>query len=141
MSMDFSSSGDFRRGSGYSCDGQLFPSLSPHDRHPSAPLLHSMLTSALHPTATPPAPIPIPSTANNTNVLSPVDHSGSSKDALMPSTDNELDYIGQRVRSSSMPSRALRLPPQISISSPDDLFCKYTYSILLMFCYVLPLPL
>ena len=93
----------------YTPDSHLFPSLTPQDRHPSAPLLHSMLTSGVSPA--------IPPTHNN--LLSPIDN----KDIMM---GTDLDSIGQRVRSSSMPSRAPRLPPQISISSPDDIFCKTT---------------
>ncbi len=102
----------------YTSDSHLFPSLTPQDRHPSAPLLHSMLTSGI--TTMPPSSSS-PSHHNN-NLLSSIDN--NNKD-LMIGTD--LDSIGQRVRSSSMPSRAPRLPPQISISSPDDIFCKTTH--------------
>ena len=93
----------------YTPEDHLFPPLSRHDRHPSAPLLHSMLTSGISNTTTP------MHSPQSGNLLSPVD----AKDVLM---GGDLDAIG-RARSSSVPSRA-HLPPQISISSPDDLFCK-----------------
>ena len=105
------------RGSPYTPDGtHLFPSLTRQDRHPSAPLLHTMLTSGLSNETTP------THAHAGGNLLSPID---STRDMLLDGGGGvELDSIGQRVRSASMPSRAPRLPPQISISSPDDIFCE-----------------
>jgi hypothetical protein len=79
-------------------------------------LLHSMLSSGIlsHPISNPLLQQPLPTTtsANNNNIISPTDEESI-----------------KRNRSWSMPINANRppLPPQISISSPDepqDLFCK-----------------
>lgn len=95
-------------GRDYSNEDQLFPPLSNQDRHPSAPLLHSMLSSGIM-THTQHQPIP---PKDITNVIND-------------------DMLGEpaRSRSWSMPVNTARppLPPQISISSPDepqDIFCK-----------------
>lgn len=96
-------------------EDQLFPPLSINDRHPSAPLLHSMLSSGI-------VNQPINTTKELTNIISP-----------------EGECANQRSRSWSMPINAIRppLPPQISISSPDeiqDYFCKFLTDTLTMLC-------
>ena len=94
-------------------DEHLFPTLSNQDRHPSAPLLHSMLSSGIMPTPhINPATLPHHANKDINNII------------------QSDDEISQRGRSWSMPVNTNRppLPPQISISSPDepqDLFCKF----------------
>ena len=109
-------------------EDQLFPPLSSNDRHPSAPLLHTMLTSGIM-------------NATNQQQQHPIQphHPSDTKDMLLVSP-NEMD-TNQRSRSWSMPINANRppLPPQISISSPDephDYFCKcHSLSIRCMYIY------
>lgn len=93
-------------------DEHLFPTLSSQDRHPSAPLLQSILSSG------------IMSGGNGGHINVPP---APNKPLNVLHTEDEGN---QRGRSWSMPVNTNRppLPPQISISSPDepqDIFCKY----------------
>lgn len=95
---------DLGRHKVFTSEEHLFPQLTSQDRHPSAPLLQSILS--------------LP-------VQKPLQH--QPQDEMMM---NDFSNLGsQRSRSSSMPANTGRppLPPQISISSPDevqDMFCE-----------------
>lgn len=100
-------------------EDQLFPPLTTQDRHPSAPLLHTMLTSGV-----------MGNTQQQQHVQQQQIHMADTKDNMLLISPTDIDSMtSQRSRSWSMPINANRppLPPQISISSPDetqDYFCK-----------------
>ena len=115
-------------------EDQLFPPLTSNDRHPSAPLLHTMLTSGVMGNTQQQQQQHIQQQQQQQQI-----HMTDTKDNMLLISPNDIDSMtSQRSRSWSMPINANRppLPPQISISSPDetqDYFCKGVCLFLLLF--------